>query len=91
MYFFVLFRVLFDVFLFFGHKYREMELDANVGKKGSETQANGDEEEGWWENGPVAGAQVSAATRRTCASANGTDVCITPSPRYDGSDDRRQW
>jgi hypothetical protein len=32
--------------------------------------------------GPAAGAQVSAATQRTCTSDSGTDVCTTLSPRY---------
>ena len=34
--------------------------------------------------GPAGSAQVSAATQITCAPTNGTDVCITSSPRHDG-------
>ncbi|KAF8487212.1 hypothetical protein DFH94DRAFT_18382 [Russula ochroleuca] len=33
--------------------------------------------------GPDTGAQVSAATQRTCTSNYGAGVCITSSPRHD--------
>ena len=41
--------------------------------------------EGGREWGPVAGAQVSAATQRTCTSDSGTDVCTTLSLRHDNA------
>jgi hypothetical protein len=62
-------------------------------KIGIKTQANGDADKvgGVGEMRPAAGAQVSVATQRTCASTNGTGAYITPSPRLGGSDDIRQW
>ena len=68
----------------------ELKPGANEGKK-KKVAKHKRTDVGRSGTGPAAGAQVSAATQITCASTNGTGICITPSPRDDGSDDRRQW
>jgi hypothetical protein len=68
----------------------ELEPDANEGKSRQQNTTNGDGAEVGG-RGPDAGVQVSVATQRTCTSNHGTGVCITSSPRHDGSDGSRQW
>ena len=81
-------------FIIFIEMFRIFELkpDADEGKnESSKTQEDGQRRRAGAERGHAAGAQVSVAVRRTCASTNGTGIRITPSPRHDDSDDRRQW
>ena len=88
------FKYFFGVFCAFFLTIFAIWTEANEERKAAEHKQT--ETERRWvgagvERGSAAGAQVSAATRITYASTDGTGVCITSSPRHDGSDGTCQW